>query len=113
MVVPPARGGRGGAGVNALAHRLGARAGGGRPDRPGIVHRLDRDTSGVLLVARTAAALEALARQFRARTIEKAYLAAARGHLGAPHGTIDRAVGRHPPDRRRRSVHSRPGAAPP
>src|SRR5207247_3825560 len=96
MVVHPAPGARRGTVVNALAHRLGALAGVGRPDRPGIVHRLDRDTSGVLLVARTAAALEALARQFRARTIEKVYLAVVRGHLGAAHGTIDRAVGRHP-----------------
>jgi len=111
MVVHPAPGARRGTVVNALAHRLGALAGVGRPDRPGIVHRLDRDTSGVLLVARTAAALEALARQFRARTIEKVYLAVVRGHLGAAHGTIDRAVGRHPRERRRMSVHSRRGRA--
>ena len=111
MVVHPAPGARRGTVVNALAHRLGALAGVGRPDRPGIVHRLDRDTSGVLLVARTAAALEALARQFRTRTIEKVYLAVVRGHLGAAHGTIDRAVGRHPRERRRMSVHSRRGRA--
>src|SRR5947199_6750876 len=111
MVVHPAPVARRGTVVNALAHRLGALAGVGRPDRPGIVHRLDRDTSGVLLVARTAAALEALARQFRARTIEKVYLAVVRGHLGAAHGTIERAVGRHPRERRRMSVHSRRGRA--
>src|SRR5207247_8811910 len=97
--------------VTARVHRLGALAGVGRPDRPGIVHRLDRDTSGVLLVARTPAALEALARQFRARTIEKVYLAVVRGHLAAARGTIDRAVGRHPRERRRMSVHSRRGRA--
>jgi len=111
MVVHPAPGARRGTVVNALVHRLGALAGVGRPDRPGIVHRLDRDTSGVLLVARTPAALEALARQFRARTIEKVYLAVVRGHLAAARGTIDRAVGRHPRERRRMSVHSRRGRA--
>src|SRR5207249_1029947 len=89
MVVHPAPGARRGTVVNALVHRLGALAGVGRPERPGIVHRLDRDTSGVLLVARTPAALEALARQFRARTIEKVYLAVVRGHLAAASGTID------------------------
>ena len=111
MVVHPAPGVRRGTVVNALLHRLSALAGVGRPDRPGIVHRLDRDTSGVLLVARTGAALEALARQFRARTIEKVYLAVVRGHLGAARGTIDRAVGRHPRERQRMSVHSRRGRA--
>src|SRR2546428_6646421 len=111
MVVPPAPGARRGRGVTALVHRLGAGAGAGPPDGPGMAHRLDRDTSGVLLVARTAAALEALARQFRTRTIEKVYLAVVRGHLGAAHGTIDRAVGRHPRERRRMSVHSRRGRA--
>jgi len=111
MVVHPAPGARRGTVVNALVHRLGELAGVGRPDRPGIVHRLDRDTSGVLLVARTAAALEALARQFRARTIEKVYLAVVRGHPGAASGTIDRAIGRHPRERKRMSVHSRRGRA--
>jgi len=111
MVVHPAPGARRGTVVNALVHRLGELAGVGRPDRPGIVHRLDRDTSGVLLVARTAAALEALARQFRARTIEKVYLAVVRGHPGAASGTIDRAIGRHRRERKRMSVHSRRGRA--
>jgi len=111
MVVHPAPGARRGTVVNALAHRLGTLAGVGRPDRPGIVHRLDRDTSGVLLVARTAPALEALARQFRTRTVQKVYLAVVRGHLGPVSGTIDRAVGRHPRERKRMSVHSRRGRA--
>jgi len=109
--VAAAPGARRGTVVNALAHRLGTLAGVGRPDRPGIVHRLDRDTSGVLLVARTAPALEALARQFRTRTVQKVYLAVVRGHLGPVSGTIDRAVGRHPRERKRMSVHSRRGRA--
>jgi 23S rRNA pseudouridine1911/1915/1917 synthase len=109
MVVHPAPGARRGTLVNALVHRLGVLAGVGDPDRPGIVHRLDRDTSGVLLVARTVGALEALARQFRERTVEKRYIAIVRGTLSADSGTIDRAVGRHPRERKRMSVHSRRG----
>ena len=109
MVVHPAPGVRRGTLVNALAHRFGALADAGDPARPGIVHRLDRDTSGVLLVARTPAALEALARQFRERTLEKRYVALVRGRLGAPAGTIDRPIGRHPRARQRMSVRSRRG----
>jgi 23S rRNA pseudouridine1911/1915/1917 synthase len=109
MVVHPAPGARGGTVVNALAHRLGTLAGVGDPGRPGIVHRLDRETSGVLLVARRAAALEYLARQFRDRTIQKRYLAVVRGRLEPASGMIDRPVGRHPRERQRMSVRSRRG----
>jgi 23S rRNA pseudouridine1911/1915/1917 synthase len=109
MVVHPAPGSRRGTLVAALAHRWGTSVGPGAPDRPGIVHRLDRDTSGAMLVARTAAALEGLARQFRERTVEKRYLAVVRGRLAAASGTIDRAIGRHPRERKRMSVRSRRG----
>jgi 23S rRNA pseudouridine1911/1915/1917 synthase len=105
MVVHPAPGARRGTLVNALAHRLGLLAGVGPADRPGIVHRLDRDTSGVLLVARTAPALEALARQFRERSIRKRYLAIVRGRVARASGTIDQPIGRHPVERKRMSVH--------
>ena len=105
MVVHPAPGARRGTLVNALAHRLGVLAGVGPADRPGIVHRLDRDTSGVLLVARTAPALEALARQFRERSVEKRYLAIVRGRVAKASGTIDQPIGRHPRERKRMSVH--------
>ena len=108
LVVHPAPGARRGTLVNALVHRFGV-TGVGAPDRPGIVHRLDRDTSGVLLVARTPAALEALARQFRARTVEKRYLAVVRGALEPASGTIDRPIGRHPTARKQMSVRSRRG----
>jgi len=111
MVVHPAPGARRGTLVNALAHRLGTLAGPGAPERPGIVHRLDRDTSGVLLVARTAAALEALARQFRERTVEKRYVAVVRGAVASATGRIDRPIGRHPRERKRMSVRSRRGRA--
>ena len=109
MVVHPAPGARRGTLVSALLHRFGTLAGAGGPERPGIVHRLDRDTSGVILVARSAAAHEALARQFRARTIEKRYLAVVRGRVTATSGAIDRPIGRHPRERQRMSVRSRRG----
>jgi 23S rRNA pseudouridine1911/1915/1917 synthase len=111
MVVHPAPGARRGTLVHALAHRLGALPDVGDPARPGIVHRLDRDTSGVLLVARTRAALEGLARQFRERTLEKRYLAVVRGRLGATSGRIAQPIGRHPRERKRMSVHARGGRA--
>lgn len=111
MVVHPAPGARRGTVVNALVHRLGTLAGVGSTERPGIVHRLDRDTSGVLLVARTPAALEALAREFRERRVEKRYLAVVRGQLRPDSGVMDRPVGRHPHERKRMSVRSRRGRA--
>ncbi len=111
LVVHPAPGARRGTLVNALVHRIGTLAGVGDPERPGIVHRLDRDTSGVLLVARTAAALEALAKQFRSRSIDKRYLAIVRGSLKPASGMIDRPIGRHPRERQRMSVRSRRGRA--
>jgi 23S rRNA pseudouridine1911/1915/1917 synthase len=109
MVVHPAAGARRGTVVNAVLHRLGALAGVGEPERPGIVHRLDRDTSGVLLVARTAPALEGLARQFRDRTITKRYVAVVHGSVRGPAGVIDRPIGRHPRERQRMSVRARGG----
>jgi 23S rRNA pseudouridine1911/1915/1917 synthase len=111
LVTHPAPGARRGTVVNAIAHRLGVLAGVGHPDRPGIVHRLDRDTSGVLLVARTVEALEGLARQFRDRSIEKEYVALVHGHPRRDTGTIDRPVGRHRSERTRMSVRSRRGRA--
>jgi 23S rRNA pseudouridine1911/1915/1917 synthase len=106
LVVHPAPGWRRGTLVNALAHRLGALADVGAADRPGIVHRLDRDTSGVILVAKTAAAHRHLARQFRERQVDKRYLAVVRGGVSAPSGVVDRPIGRHAHERKRMSVHS-------
>src|SRR5262245_16254424 len=111
MVVHPAPGARHGTVVNAMLHHLGALAGVGDPDRPGIVHRLDRDTSGVLLVARTATALEGLAKQFRERTLAKRYLAVVHGVVRAASGVIDEPIGRHPRERKRMSVRTRRGRA--
>ncbi len=74
--------------------------------RPGIVHRLDKDTSGVMVVARTAYARASLARQFKERTTSKVYLAVVSGRVSRQEQTIARALGRHPVDRVRMSVRS-------
>ena len=64
--------------------------------RPGIVHRLDKDTSGVMVVARTAFARMELARQFKERTVDKRYHTLVQGHPDPTSGTIDAPIGRHP-----------------
>ncbi|MCS7079273.1 MAG: RluA family pseudouridine synthase [Chloracidobacterium sp.] len=93
QVVHPAAGVGGGTLANALAFHFGGRLPGGVAFRPGIVHRLDRDTSGVIVVAKTDAALEHLAGQFRARTVEKRYVALVHGDVvGA--GVIDAPIAR-------------------
>jgi 23S rRNA pseudouridine1911/1915/1917 synthase len=97
VVVHPARGHRSGTLAQALAGRA---AGGDDPDRAGIVHRLDRDTSGLLVVARTEAAHAGLKAQLRERRIEREYLALVEGRPGARTGTIDAPLGR---DRRVRT----------
>jgi 23S rRNA pseudouridine1911/1915/1917 synthase len=104
MVVHPARGAPHSTLVNALLHRLGAGAAGG--DRVGLVHRLDRDTSGCLVVARTDAALAALQAQFKARRVGKTYLALCHGALAAE-GRLDTPYGRHPRDRTRFTTRAR------
>lgn len=108
MVVHPAVGNRRGTLVNAILHAFPSAEWPGAPDRAGIVHRLDRDTSGVILVALSAAALEGIARQFRDRTVEKEYLALVRGNVTVA-GSIDAPIGRHPRDRKRMSTAARKG----
>ena len=81
------------------------------PVRPGIVHRLDKETSGVILVAKTSAALAHLQRQFAARSVEKTYLAVVRGVIAEGEGTIDAPIGRDPARPRRMSVRSQGRAA--
>jgi 23S rRNA pseudouridine1911/1915/1917 synthase len=98
MVVHPARGAPHSTVVNALLHRLGPGAPGG--GRLGLVHRLDRDTSGCLVVAKTEAALAALQAAFLARRVEKTYLALCHGPLAAE-GRLETPYGRHPRDRKR------------
>jgi 23S rRNA pseudouridine1911/1915/1917 synthase len=86
-----------------LAHRPEL-AGVGGPERPGIVHRLDRDTSGLLVVAKNEAARAALARQWKERQVEKGYLALVHGRLEPPQGVIDAPIGRDPRHRQRMAV---------
>lgn len=94
-----------------LAHHLLARypevAGVGGPGRPGIVHRLDRDTTGLMVIARTAAAYTRLAAQFAAREVDKRYLAIAYGLPRAAAGTIAEPIGRHPLRRQEMAVRPR------
>ena len=87
-----------------LVDALGDLLGGGDPERPGIVHRLDKDTSGLLVVARTEEAHRALARQVKAREVERVYLALAQGRIRSRTGTIDAPIGRHSRQRTRMAV---------
>jgi 23S rRNA pseudouridine1911/1915/1917 synthase len=109
MVVHPAPGHPGGTLVNALLHHCGDLAGIGGVLRPGIVHRLDRGTSGVLVAAKNDAIHQGLAQQFAEHSIDRTYRAFVRGCPGADSGRIDRPIGRHPRDRKRMSVESRSG----
>jgi 23S rRNA pseudouridine1911/1915/1917 synthase len=107
VVVHPAAGQATGTLVNALLHHCPQLAGIGGELRPGIVHRLDKDTSGVMIVAKNAAAFQRLAGQFRARTVDKEYIALVWGKVDADKGIIDRAIGRHRADRKKMSsLHS-------
>ena len=103
MVVHPAPGQWGGTVVNALLFRWGLTAQAGSL-RPGVVHRLDKDTSGVLLVAKDLLTLERLSQAFKERQVHKTYLAVVHGCFRLPSGTIDLAIGRHPVDRKKMAV---------
>ena len=107
LVVHPAPGHWQGTLVSALLHRWPTLPPGIDPARLGIVHRLDKDTSGVLLIAKTAAALAELARQFHDREIDKQYLALVWGVPRAARGTIREPIGRHPVHRQRMAVRPR------
>jgi 23S rRNA pseudouridine1911/1915/1917 synthase len=100
LVVHPAAGHARGTLVNALLHHVKDLSGVGGVLRPGIVHRLDRETSGCLVVAKTDRALRALQRSFQAREVEKTYLALVHGHPRAS-GRLETLHGRHPRDRKR------------
>ena len=105
IVVHPAAGNQEHTLVNALLHHCkGELSGIGGVARPGIVHRLDKDTSGCLIVAKNDAAHQALAEQFAARTLEKIYLAIVCGEMPRASGEIRAAVVRHPTHRKRMTV---------
>lgn len=108
MVVHPAAGHADGTLVNALLHHVKGLSGIGGTERPGIVHRLDRGTSGLMVVAKHDQAHRALARQFHDRLVTKEYLALVWGDL-APGGTIASAIGRDPRHRLRMSSRASRG----
>jgi 23S rRNA pseudouridine1911/1915/1917 synthase len=104
MVVHPAAGNWEGTIVNALLHHCPALSGIGGTQRPGIVHRLDKETSGCLVAAKNDLAHQALARQFAGREVTKIYLALAAGVFAKTSGTIDAPIGRHPVQRKKMTV---------
>ncbi|MEO5753722.1 MAG: RluA family pseudouridine synthase [Chthoniobacterales bacterium] len=95
--------------VNALLHHCTSLSGIGGKQRPGIVHRLDKETSGCLLVAKNDAAHQELSRQFAAREVKKIYLALVAGTLKKPRGTIEAAIGRHPVQRKKMAINQSRG----
>jgi 23S rRNA pseudouridine1911/1915/1917 synthase len=111
MVVHAGAGVHEGTLVNALLHRFAALSGIGGALRPGIVHRLDRFTSGVLLVARNDAAHRHLAAQFSGRQVEKTYLALVHGSVAQPSGRIERPIARDPVHRTRMTSRLAQGRA--
>ncbi len=104
MVTHPAHGARDGTLVNALLAHAGALP--GDPLRPGLVHRLDRDTSGLLVVAKTESALRSLGKAMMRRAIEREYLGLVSGLPERPKGTIEGAIGRDPATRFRFALRS-------
>ena len=106
MVVHPAAGHSSGTLVNALLHHVDDLSGVGGELRPGIVHRLDRGTSGLMVVAKNDAAHQELARQFQDREVEKEYFALVWGVVQAGR-RIDAAIGRDPKDRQKMSTRAR------
>jgi 23S rRNA pseudouridine1911/1915/1917 synthase len=105
LVVHPAAGHPHGTLVNALLHHCAGRLSGiGGVARPGIVHRIDKDTSGLLVVAKSDAAHEGLARQFADHSIERVYLAVVNGHPTPREGTIRERVGRSDTNRKKMAV---------
>ena len=104
MVVHPAVGNESGTLVNALLYHFGALSTIGGEIRPGIVHRIDKMTSGLLVVAKNDAAHEGLARQFADHSAHRSYLALVAGNIKEDTGTVDAPIGRHPTDRKRMAV---------
>jgi 23S rRNA pseudouridine1911/1915/1917 synthase len=111
MTVHPGAGQREHTLVNALLHHCPGLSGIGGKERPGIVHRLDKETSGCLVAAKNDVAHQELSKQFTARTVEKIYLALVAGKLRKQTGVIENRIGRHPMHRQRMSVSSPSGRA--
>jgi 23S rRNA pseudouridine1911/1915/1917 synthase len=109
LVIHPGAGVRRGTLVHALLHRYPEIAAVGGATRPGIVHRLDKDTSGLLVVARSARAYRVLVEALRAREVKRTYTALVWGEPRQAEGVIETALGRHPKDRKRMAVLTRGG----
>jgi len=104
MVVHPAPGNPDGTLVNALMQKLDGLSGIGGEIRPGIVHRIDKDTSGLLLIAKNDFAHVSLAEQIKAHSVHRAYMAIVIGAMREEEGDIDAPIGRHPTDRKRMAI---------
>lgn len=104
LVVHPGAGHREHTLVNALLNHCATLSGIGGKERPGIVHRLDKDTSGCIVIAKNDTTHRELSRQFAARTVEKTYLALVAGKLRKSAGVIEEKIGRHPVHRQRMSA---------
>jgi 23S rRNA pseudouridine1911/1915/1917 synthase len=109
MVVHPAAGHASGTLVNALLYHCDDLAGVGGELRPGIVHRIDKDTSGVLVVTKNDQCHQHLSEQFKAHTVKRSYLALVCGNIKGQQGTIEKPIGRHKLQRKKMSSHSRQG----
>ena len=110
MVVHPAAGNPSGTLVNALLYHCGdSLSGVGGVARPGIVHRIDKDTSGLLVVAKHDAAHNALAEQLKTHTVSRVYHAIAIGNIKEDTGTVNKKIARHPVDRKRMAITIKAG----
>ena len=104
MVVHPAPGNETGTLVNALLYAMDDLSGIGGVKRPGIVHRLDKDTSGLLMIAKNDQAHESLSEQLRERTMDKRYLAVVDGEMKEPSGQIEKPIARSKKDRKKMAI---------
>ena len=104
MVVHPAAGNHDGTMVNALLYQLSDLSGIGGEERPGIVHRIDKDTSGLLLVAKNDKAHVGLSEQISVHSVERAYKAIVIGRMKEESGFVDAPIGRHPTDRKKMAI---------
>ena len=109
LVVHPAPGHPGGTLVHGLLHHCPELPGIGGERRPGIIHRLDKDTSGVMVVAKTDAAMRSLAGQFKGRRVKKTYLAMVNGEVKQTEARVATEIGRHERDRKRMAVRTKKG----
>ena len=104
MVVHPAAGNPDGTLVNALMHRLTSLSGIGGELRPGIVHRIDKDTSGLLLVAKNDFSHLSLSEQIKTHSVQRAYMAIVQGRMREESGFVEGPIGRHPVDRKKMAI---------